>query len=70
MMRPAALRAVDTEETKTISQRSFAALTDESLTDEAADAIICECNRQLTTAGMPAGGLTVSRAVWRTGRIA
>ena len=69
MMKPASIRAVETEATKAISVRAFAAQTDSTLTDEQADAIIADCNRQLTAAGMPSGGLKVSRAQYRAGRI-
>lgn len=54
-----------TEELKTIRSRSSVALFDDTLTDDAADAIIMASNAILTDAGMPAGGLTVTRAAFR-----
>jgi hypothetical protein len=44
MMKPKNIRAVETEETKTISHEAFVALNDTSLADIQADAIVIECN--------------------------
>jgi hypothetical protein len=65
MMKPRNIAAVETEETKALSAKAFAALNDKALTDDQADAIVAECNRQQTALGMPATGLTVSRAAYR-----
>jgi hypothetical protein len=65
MMKPENIRKAETEETKALACKASAALNDKTLTDDQADAIITECNRQQTALGMPAGGLTVSRAAYR-----
>ena len=65
MMKPQNLKKAETEETKALSAKAFAALSDKSFTDDQADAVVTECNRQQTALGMPAGGLTVSRAAYR-----
>ena len=69
MMNPACIRNnAETEATKALSAKAHAArcvaLRGET-TDEAADALIAECNRALSAAGMPAGGLQISMAAYR-----
>jgi|WetSurSiteA1Bulk_404760.scaffolds.fasta_scaffold00868_7 hypothetical protein len=68
MMKPKSIREAEakmTEETKAVHDKAGIALFDKTLTDEAADAIILASNAALTAAGMPSGGLTLTRAVFR-----
>ena len=61
MRAPANIRAVETEETKAIGERSFNVLNNYLLSTEEANKIIDECNKKLLSLGMPKSGLTVKR---------
>ena len=66
MLQPKSIRIAETEETKTLKEKAFAALNDKSLSDDQADKIISECNQALLALGMPSGGLIVSRKQYST----
>ena len=65
MMRPRSIREAEAKMGDDTKAKAKAALFDRALTDEAADAIISECNMALTAAGMPSGGLILTRAAFR-----
>jgi ketosteroid isomerase-like protein len=68
MREPKSIRAAQTTmstEMQTIEAQAQAAQTDAALTDEQADSIISEYNRQVVAAGMPAGMTMASRAAYR-----
>ena len=68
MMKPKSIREAEakmTDDTKAMQDKAGVALFDKTLTDEAADTIILASNADLAAAGMPAGGLTLTRAAFR-----
>lgn len=62
MLAPRSIRNAETEETKAISKKAQDILFDKLISDEDADKAISEYNAKLTALGIPAGGLTISRA--------